>query len=145
MENSKRGCAEIAAKTSQYRGQLDVVLVELRNEKRTLAGNERKYEEISTGLARFQEEIESSNAHLEQIRVVNGQLKEKLVAVENSLFVAESNAPESHELREIENLLRSYSQILSEKQAILSEKQSEKNLLEEHLLQLNQFAQEYLS
>jgi hypothetical protein len=40
-------------------------------------------------------------------------MKDKLIAVENSLFVAESNAPESQELRELEDLLRSYSTVLS--------------------------------
>lgn len=68
IDHLKKTGIEIKSQIAQYESSREVATSELKNEKRTLALNNRKLEEISQGLQRIETEIQKSNEHLQQIR-----------------------------------------------------------------------------
>ncbi|KAL4475183.1 hypothetical protein ABPG72_018840 [Tetrahymena utriculariae] len=144
QEVMKRSVLQIKQRIAQYQSDQEVALSELKNEKRTLQVSEKKLDEINRGLEKIQSEIKQSDQHLEQIRDLNKSMKNKVEQVQNAVMIYQSEGPDSEELRNLESLLGQYNELLEEKQKVFQSKEQEKNLLQEHLQQMSNFAQQYL-
>ena len=75
LEFLRKNRIEKQQKTVQYNNAREVVMAELKNEKKMLGLCERKYEGLKIGLQSLEQELERTNEHLEQIRQVNGNSK----------------------------------------------------------------------